>query len=105
VLPKEFLVSLRGGRFAKVAVALVLGHGGSAAPEDKAAAKPPEGYGTLPQEALVRDIVTDQLTGQPAARLLQVKGRDRLEKRIQQRLHEATDVPSAEVLLMDVAVQ
>jgi flagellar basal body-associated protein FliL len=106
VLPKEFLVALRGSRFAKVSVALLLEHGAGAEPEGgEEGAKPPEGYGPLPQEALVRDIVTDELTGQPARRLTSRKGRDRLEKRIAKRLHEATDVPAHEVLFMDVAVQ
>jgi len=66
VLPRDFLVNLNGGRYAKVSVALVLEHGGAAeagAEGEGAGAEPPEGYGPLPQEALVRTIVTDALTG------------------------------------------
>ena len=61
---QEFLVTLAEGRYAKLSVGLVLPHD-ALAPEgaEGAEAKPPEGYGPLAQEALVRAIVTDPLTG------------------------------------------
>src|SRR3954449_9657080 len=61
VLPKEFLINLSGGRFAKLSVGLVLDEAQATVAEGEAT-KPPEGFGTLPQEAVIRDLVTDTLT-------------------------------------------
>ena len=106
VLPRDFLVNLREGQFAKVNVALVLDeHALEPAGGDEAAATPPEGFGTLPQEAIVRDIVTDSLTGRAARTLKSEAGRERLKRRLKQQLIEHTDVPVHDVLLTDVTVQ
>src|SRR6201999_431581 len=67
VMPKEFLLNLAGGRYAKMTVALVLAPGQSTTGGSEAL--PPEGFGTLEQEPLVRQVVTDTLTGVPAADL------------------------------------
>src|SRR3954469_3396996 len=72
VLGKEFMVNLADGRFAKLTVALVLD------PKDESAAaaggehtaKPPEGFGTMAQEAVVRDLITDQITNAHDAELI-----------------------------------
>jgi flagellar protein FliL len=108
VLPKDFLINLSGGRFAKLGVALVLAEGFSAAPAaggHEAAAAPPEGYGTLPQEPVVRSIVTDELTDAPASKLTSAAGREKLQKLILRRLENQTDVKVDDVLFTDVAVQ
>ena len=64
VLPKEFLLNLADGHFAKLDVALVLDKSQpvSSAAGAEGGAKPPDGYGTLEQEAVVRSIVTDDVT-------------------------------------------
>lgn len=107
VLPKDFMINLEGGQFAKLGVALVVkphepagggGHG-------TAAPKPPEGYGLEPQEALIRGIVTDVMTGESAAHLRSKKGRRKLAKEILERLHHDTDVHAEQVVFTDVAVQ
>lgn len=106
VLPKEFVINLEDGRYARLGVGLVLepgalaagGHGGEAT-------KPPDGYGPLPQEALVRDIVTDALTAGDSDDLVDRRGRKRLKKRILQAIHQETDVHAEQVLFTDVAVQ
>src|SRR6201999_2972789 len=67
VMPKEFLLNLAGGRYAKMTVALVLAPGQSTTGSSET--PPPEGFGTLEQEPLVRQVVTDTLTGVPAADL------------------------------------
>ena len=111
VLPKDFLINLEGGRYAKLSVALVLEaekaaaagnvqHAGEAAP-----VKPPDGYGTLPQEALVRAIITDTLTGVSAGQLQERESREKLQKKILERLHKETDVHVEEVLFTDMAIQ
>ena len=107
VLPKEFLVNLADGRFAKLQVALVIepaagggGHGGG-----HGAPAPPEGYGSEPQEAIVRDVITDELTNAADHELIQREGRDKIKKKILKSIKEHTDVHVEEVLFPDVTVQ
>lgn len=101
VLPKEFVLNLADGRYAKLTVALVLdeaveaGHGAS----------PPEGFGPLEQEALVRGIVTDTLTGASAAALTSPRGRGALERRIRRAIDRETDVDAKSVTFTDLVVQ
>jgi flagellar FliL protein len=109
VLGKDFLVNLADGHYAKLGVAIVVEHG-AAAPaggggHGAAAPKPPEGYGALPQEAAVRDIVTDTLTDVAEDELTDREGRERLKGRILRRVKQGTDVPIHEVLFTDVSVQ
>jgi flagellar FliL protein len=108
VLPKEFLVNLSGGRFAKLGVGLVLSHADTSiaeAAKDKEAVKPPDGFGPLPQEAVIRDIVTDTLTDEADHDLIDRTGRERLKKRIIRAIKTRTDVIVEDVLFTDVAVQ
>lgn len=108
VLPKEFLVNLSGGRFAKLGVGLVLSEKDTsiaAAASNKEAVAPPEGFGPLPQEAAVRDIVTDTLTDRADNDLIGRAGRERLKKRILGAIKSKTDVRAEDVLFTDVAVQ
>lgn len=101
VLPKEFIVNLAGGRYAKVTVALVLGSGQSAGGSTTA----PEGFGTLEQEPLVREIVTDTLTGASAAALTSRHGRHGYEHEIKRAIDHDTDVQTRSVLFTDLVVQ
>src|SRR5262249_57597992 len=66
VLPKEFLINLNGGRFAKLSVGLVLDHSQATASADKEAPKPPEGVGPLPHKAPLPAPPTHPLTHHPA---------------------------------------
>jgi len=107
VLPKEFLVNLADGRYAKLQVALVVeaaeaagGHGGG-----HGAPAPPEGYGSEPQEAIVRDLITDELTNASDHELIRREGRDKIKKKILKSIKEHTDVHVEEVLFPDVTVQ
>ena len=104
VLPKEFLVNLADGRYAKLQVALVVEHVAAAAGGHGAPA-PPEGYGAEPQEAIVRDLITDQLTDAADHELIQREGRERIKKKILKSIKEHTDVHVEEVLFPDVTVQ
>jgi flagellar FliL protein len=108
VLPKEFLVNLSDGRYAKLNLALVLAPGQPSAPAaggEGGAAAPPEGFGTLEQEAAVRDIVTDVVTGKSGDELVSESGRKKLKAEILKGILDHTDVKVNEVLLPDVAVQ
>ena len=109
VLPKEFLVNLSEGRFAKLGVGLVLDpkdHSlADAAEGGHGAVKPPDGFGPLPQEAVIRDIVTDTLTDREAGSLIDRKGREKLKTKIIEAIAKRTDVHVEDVLFTDMAVQ
>jgi len=104
VMPKEFLVNLADGRYAKLQVALVLEEAVEAA-EGHGAATPPEGYGAEPQEAVVRDIITDTLTDASDKDLIDREGRDKIKKKIVKAIKKHTDVHIEDVLFPDVTVQ
>ncbi len=110
VLGKEFLLNLADGRFAKMSVGLVL------SPEDHSTAPagggghgtpptPPEGYGAMAQEGVVRAIITDKVTNSHDDDLITAKGREHLQEEILEKIHKETDVHADEVLFTDVTVQ
>jgi flagellar basal body-associated protein FliL len=104
VMPKEFLVNLADGRYAKLSVALVMEHlpvaaGGHGAPT------PPEGYGAEPQEAVVRDLITDTLTDASDKDLIDREGREKIKKQILKAIKKHTDVHVEDILFPDVTVQ
>ncbi|MGH2899727.1 MAG: flagellar basal body-associated FliL family protein [Solirubrobacteraceae bacterium] len=108
VLPKEFLVNLAEGRFGKLGIGIVLGvddHSLAAGAHGKDVVKPPDGFGPLPQEAVIRDIVTDTLTDRDAGQLTSREGREKLKAKILKVIHERTDVHVEDILFTDVAVQ
>ena len=107
MLAKEFLLNLADGHFAKLDVALVLDHSQvvGTAGGGEGAAKPPEGYGALEQEAVVRAVVTDDVTDASASELTDRRGRLKLQKEVLRDLKAHTDVKVNEVLFTDVAVQ
>jgi flagellar basal body-associated protein FliL len=109
VMPKDFLINLRAGKFAKLNAALVLKEGyleeAVKAATTGEATTPPAGYGTLPQEAAVRAIITDALTDQPASRLQREKTRVKLQKDVLKRIEHETDVEVKDVLFTDLAIQ
>jgi flagellar FliL protein len=103
VMPKEFLLNLAGGRYAKMTVALVLAPGQSAAGSSET--PPPEGFGTLEQEPLVRQIVTDTITGVPAADLTSRKDRHHMQVEIRREVDKTTDVKTKAIVFSDLVVQ
>ncbi len=109
ILPKEFLVNLSDDRFAKLSVGFVMAHDDhSTQPADAGghgAPSPPEGYGTMPQEAIVRDLITNELTGASAAELVETHGREEIKSHILKSIKKHTDVHPEEVLFMDLTVQ
>jgi flagellar basal body-associated protein FliL len=107
VLGKEFLVNLKDGRFAKLTAALVLAHDdtSTAAAGGEGAAKVPEGYGAMTQEAVVRSIITDDLTNASDSQLIEARKREELQKEILKDLKRKTDVKVEDVLFPDVTVQ
>jgi flagellar FliL protein len=103
ILPKEFMLNLADNRFAKLNVALVLPEG--EAPVKAEGAPPPEGFGLLPQEAVVRDVITDTITDASSKQLVSRKGRHVLKMKVLKSLRQKTDVKVNDVLFTDVAVQ
>ena len=97
-LQKEFLLNLDGGRYAKVSVALVMPHAPAAAHGGGEAAG-------LPQEAAVRAVVTDRITGISAAVLIHRERRHELLKEIRKQIAHTTDEEVDEVLFTDITVQ
>jgi flagellar FliL protein len=105
ILPKSFTANLKDGRYATLTVALVLAPGQSAGAAGEGAAAPPEGFGTLPEEAAVRDIITNLITDQSSGTLTSDSGREHLKTQILASLKSGTDVKVKEILFTDLAVQ
>ena len=97
-LSPEFVVNLDGSHYGKVSIALLLSAGAPAASADGGAA-------TLPEDAAVRAIVTNDLTGLPSSSLIDRPKRNGIEKKILTDLQKKTDVKVTEVLFTDVVVQ
>ena len=107
MLQKEFLVNLADGRFAKMQIGLVLAHDDTSteAAGGHGAASPPEGYGAMTQEGVVRDVITDVLTDAKDKDLIDRSGREHLKQDILKALQKKTDVKVDEVLFSDLTVQ
>jgi flagellar FliL protein len=106
VLPKEFVLNTADGRYAKLWLALVLPHEEAAhLAEAGHGPKPPEGFGPLPQEAIVRSLVGDVVGDADGDELTKTEGREKLQAKLLKALKKRTDVHAEEVLFTDVAVQ
>ena len=108
MLEKEFLVNLHDGRFAKLQVGLILAHDDTstvAAGGHGAAPTPPEGYGAMGQEGVVRDVITDVLTDAHDKDLIESEGRHHLKEKILKGIKKYTDVKVEHVIFSDLTVQ
>jgi len=106
VLPAPFLLNLQDGRFAKLTVALQLAPGQSDGASATAAASSGENAaGTLPEEPLVREIVTNSITNQNGEALISNTGRRAIKHQILQAIDQQTDVKVEAVLIPDLTVQ
>ncbi len=106
VMPQPFLVNLSEGHYAKLTVALELAPGQSdGASASGSASGSGEGTGTLPEEAFVREIVTDTLTGQNGGTLVSSDGRDSFKHRILGSILHQTDIKVEAVLFPELTVQ
>jgi flagellar FliL protein len=104
VMPKEFMLNMADGHYAKLDVALVLDPK-EAAPKAAEAGGSSDNYGWLPQEPAVRDVITNIVTDTPSKDLIDRGGRELLKKEILKGIRQSTDVKVDEVLFTDVAVQ
>jgi flagellar basal body-associated protein FliL len=106
VLPAPFLLNLTDGRFAKMTVALELAVGQSdGASATAAAASGENAVGTLPEEPLVREIVTNAVTNQNGEALISDQGRSAIKHQILVAIRQQTDVKVEAVLIPDLTVQ
>ena len=95
-LSDPFLVNLAGGHYGKITVAFLL----STAPAPAA-----DGTVTLPEQAAVRAIVTDKLTGIEPGELVDASARHDLVASLLKALDKQTDEPITKVYLTDITVQ
>ena len=104
VLPKEFTINLAGGQYATVTVALLLAPTQSVG-VTSASNPPPTGFGSLTEEAVIRAIITNVLTGQQANTLISASGRQQLTTTILRDIKQQTDTLVTNVYFTDLAVQ
>jgi flagellar basal body-associated protein FliL len=105
VMPQSFLLNLSDGRYAKISVALQLAPGQSDGASATAASSSESGPGTLPEEAIVREIITNAVTGQSGETLISSHGREAIKRQILHTIQQRTDVKVEEVLFPDFTVQ
>jgi flagellar basal body-associated protein FliL len=104
ILPKEFTVNLRGGQYATLTVALLLAPTQSVG-VTSATDPPPTGFGSLTEEAVIRAIITNDVTDQPENALISQSGRTKLEHKILSDIKSQTDTLVNNIWFTDVAVQ
>lgn len=107
ILGKEFLVNLTDGHYAKFTAALVLDpkDTSAAAAEGESTTTVPDGFGTMGQEALVRSVISDDVSDASSRDVDSVGGRRRLLKAIVADLKKKTDVRADDVVFTDFVVQ
>ncbi|HSZ05559.1 MAG TPA: flagellar basal body-associated FliL family protein [Solirubrobacteraceae bacterium] len=106
VLPAPFLLNLQDGRYAKLTAALQLAPGQSdGASATATAASGENAAGTLPEEPIVREIITDAITNQNGETLVTEQGRHAIKHQILQAITKETDVKVEAVLIPDLTVQ
>ena len=105
VLPKGFTLNLTDGRYATMTIGLILAPGQSDGATAEGATTTPSGLGTLPEEAVIRDIITNDVTDKTSKALITQGGRNALRTEILADIAKQTDVKVSSVLFTDVAVQ
>ncbi|HWE09040.1 MAG TPA: flagellar basal body-associated FliL family protein [Solirubrobacteraceae bacterium] len=105
VLPKGFTFNLTDGRYATMTIGLVLAPGQSDGATAAGVTTTPAGIGTLPEEPVIRAIITDAITNDSSQTLLSASGRSHLQQDILNKIKSSTDVKVTDILFTDVAVQ
>jgi len=105
-MPHQFTLNMADGRYATLTAALLLAPGQSdGATAEGGSASSDATVGTLPEEAAIRDIITNTITSQPGSELTSVDGREHLKKEILKEIRTGTDDKVSGVYFTDVAVQ
>jgi len=106
ILPKQFMCNLQDGHYATFTVALELAAGQSdGATAEAAAPSSTATVGTLPEEAVIRAIITNLITNETSNQLVTGSGRNALQAQILAKIKAETDVKVDQVFFTDVAVQ
>ena len=77
----------------------------TAATADSAGASSTSTVGTLPEEAVIRALITNLITDQTSNALVTNSGRTGLESQMLSKIKSQTDVKVDQVFFTDVAVQ
>jgi len=105
-MPQAFLLNLSDGRYVKLSVALELAPGqtdGAAAGGGSSSGS--ESAGTLPEEPLVRELVTNAVTNQSGEALTELPSRNALKHKILISIQRQTDIKVEAVLFPELTVQ
>ncbi len=105
VLPHQFTINLADGRYATLTAALVLGAGQSDGATATSSPSSDSDVGTLPEEAVVRAIISNAISGIGSQTLISATGRAAIEHKILQSISTQTDDKVTQVLFPDFAVQ
>ena len=97
-LSPEFIVNLSGGHYGKLSVAVLL-----SAPLPASATA--TGTAVLPEDAAVRSVITNALTGLDPTQLIDRPARTKVLADLLQELKQKTDEPITQVMITDLAVQ
>lgn len=104
ILPKQFTLNMKGGQYATLTVALLLAPSQSVG-VTSATDPPPTGFGSLTDEAVIRAIITNDVTDQPSSALVTQPGRKAVEAKILSDIRSQTDTQVNAIYFTDVAVQ
>ncbi len=106
IMPGSFLLNLSDGRYAKLNVALELAPGQSnGAAADAGGSASESTVGTLPEEAVIREIVTNMVTNMSGEAIISDSGRKQLKHQILLAIRAQTDIKVESVLIPDFTVQ
>jgi flagellar basal body-associated protein FliL len=106
IMPKQFTLNLQDGRYATLTTALVLAPTQpDGATAEGGATSSDATVGTLPEEAVIRAIITNDVTNQTSKELIDDSARTALEHKILADIKSQTDDKITDVLFTDVAVQ
>lgn len=97
-LGDAFTLNLASGHYGRVTVSVVVPATALPAAEGSAVA-------ALPENDALRAVVTDDLTGITASRLIDRTARHAVEAQVLKDLKKSTDEPITKVLFTDIAVQ
>ncbi|HEY2767738.1 MAG TPA: flagellar basal body-associated FliL family protein [Solirubrobacteraceae bacterium] len=104
-MPQSFLLNLNEGHYAKLSVALDLAPGQSTGASAEGGSSGTEGAGTLPEEPLIREIVTNTVTGQSGTSLTNGQSRNSIRHHILESIRHQTDVKVESVIFPELTVQ
>jgi flagellar protein FliL len=105
ILPHQFMCNLQDGHYATFTVALELAPGQSDGASATATTDSSSVVGTLPEEAVIRAIITNLITNETSSTLVSPSGRTGLEAQVLSEIKSQTDVKVDQMFFTDVAVQ